>query len=87
VSRSNGVASGVLMLLAGAFLVLRTVRRPADGSNLVDLILGGGGSGATTTSTKADDLLALPKLTQKPQTAPSPVRRPKTNNAVPIEAP
>ncbi|HXU61115.1 MAG TPA: hypothetical protein VN962_05395 [Polyangia bacterium] len=75
--RSSGVASGVLMLLAGAFLVLRTVRRPDGGHNLVDLILGGNGaaeaSAAAASGQKANDLLKLPSLTRTPQTS-SPTR-------------
>lgn len=80
---SGGIASGVLMLLAGAFLVLRTVRRPAGGRNLVDLILGGSAqadAAATAAQTSnTNSLLNLPSLTQAPQTS-SPVKSNTTTN-------
>jgi hypothetical protein len=83
----NGVASGVLMLLAGAFLVLRTVRRPSGGRNLVDLILGDGGAAEsaanTAAETNANNLLNLPSLTNKPQVAPTPATGNRTNNRAP----
>lgn len=36
------MAVGVVLVLLGAFVLLRTVRRPAGGRNLPDLILGTG---------------------------------------------
>lgn len=66
----SGVASGVLMVLLGAFVVLRTVRRPDGGTNLVDLILGDGGAAAAINAAdaaKANNLLTLPHLTPGPQ--------------------
>jgi hypothetical protein len=87
-NRPNGLASGTLMLLAGVFLVLRTVRRPEGGRNLVDLILGDNGaanaSANAAAQSKTTNLLNLPKLTPTPQgtRAPTqPVRSGTTNTA------
>jgi hypothetical protein len=34
------MATGIVLVLLGLFVLLRTVRRPAGGRNLPDLILG-----------------------------------------------
>lgn len=40
------MATGFILVLAGAFLVLRTIVRNDEGHNLVDLLLGLNGNGS-----------------------------------------
>lgn len=56
------MATGILLLLAGAFIVLRTVA-PGQDRNLVDLILGGGTAGSSTSASSGASSGATPTTT------------------------
>jgi hypothetical protein len=75
VKGGSGVASGLVLLLAGVFVVLRTVRRPDGGRNLVDLVMGANATAGNGASNSTNNEPAIPSL--KHRLAPAPhVRAP-----------